>query len=709
MISLILGFTLPLLIWIVTLPLKFIVILAEKSLNSGKNIVTKGIKSIAKKEKDYFENNAGKIGRTARSTVKVGFALSKFALRVTFRTLKLLIRIINAVIRLLIWLSLVMSVLYTLIITGALVSVIAIIVMVSTMSKTSTGSNNANNNTGGTVEGGSSTDFMAIDWSQDFNTQLAKIEAEKGVEARNWVELSIITMNTMQKTKKDGKAEIVTPGFFTGLKAVETGQNSLSKKPNLTQQMVRYPENGSLDTPLQFDSTHWHELSPYYEGLKGERGNSGSAYYYPDGFYGLTMKFSKAGVNGFLPKRTDALYEKAFKDMGVEKTNDKLRFVRYTGNITNQYNAVFLEVGNWVPGLTAEQTNDTVYANAMLLIQFGELYGYDINEKVLNLVKSMYKTTQGNEFEKWFFNKDQAYKAIYGLHGGYKNYPEQVDKTTNYGVIDPNGQPVNGSLFNYLVDKMPETAKNNVWNSQGLKKYNSTRSHYMRARYDLSAYLMGIYDVNWATNALGLAPKQQAKPPQGGGNQQPSSSAIGDKIVAQAKKYAEDTSSNRITYSYDGIGNTQDCSSFVNGILRELGYAIDGTTLTPEPLANGNFTYVRNTGQMVSAVKKKPEVLVKLDGYTGTQGIPRSVLEPILQPGDILLSGDAERNHTAIYVGRNSKGDYVTIESKTSYPHQFSSHSDFELTQGKYGFGYDHIREGNTKYKFLIRMGQVIK
>lgn len=112
---------------------------------------------------------------------------------------------------------------------------------------------------------------------------------------------------------------------------------------------------------------------------------------------------------------------------------------------------------------------------------------------------------------------------------------------------------------------------------------------------------------------------------------------------------------------------------------------------------------------MVDAVRKKPEVLVKLDGYTGTQGIPRSVLEPILQPGDILLAGDSERNHTAIYVGRNSKGDYVTIESKTSYPHQFSSHSDMELTQGKYGFGYDRIREGNTKYKYLIRMGNVIK
>lgn len=710
MIALVVGFILPLLVWIVTLPLKFALYLAEKSLDGSKSFLTKKYKQISAKEKDYFQKNAGKGSKLVRSTAKVGFTATKIGLNVMVKSMKLLVKVIRWTIRVLIWITTLVSLTYTLLIFGALAAIIAIIASVQTLDKSGGNTDSATPNQQG---GGGATgmaDYFSIDWGQDFSKQLDKIEAEKGVEARNWTEFTIIAMNTMQKTKKDGKAQIIVAGFLNGLKAVETEQKSLTSKPHLAKQMVRYIPGGNLDTPLQFDNTHWHELSPYYNDLKSERGPTGSAYYYPDGFYGITQKFSKAGVEGFLPKRTTPIYERAFKDLGVEMTPDKLNWVRYVGNITNQYNAVFLEKGNWVPCLTAEQSNDTVYVNALILIKFGEMYGYGVNEKTVNLSKSMYKGMIGDEYQKWFLDKGKMIQGAYGMIGGHKNYPADIKNGQSYGVISPDGQAQQGTLFSYLKSQMPPNIQQNVDNSSGFKTYNASRAHYMRARYDLTALLTGVYDVFWASNALGVTPQQTQQPQQpNGGGQTNQSSAIGDKIVAQAKKYAEDTSSNRITYSYAGIGTTQDCSSFVNGILRELGYAIDGKTLTPEPLANGNFNYVRNTSQMVDAVRKKPEVLVKLDGYTGTQGIPRSVLEPILQPGDILLAGDSERNHTAIYVGRNSKGDYVTIESKTSYPHQFSSHSDMELTQGKYGFGYDRIREGNTKYKYLIRMGNVIK
>jgi len=287
---------------------------------------------------------------------------------------------------------------------------------------------------------------------------------------------------------------------MTGLKAVETGQTSLTSTPHLTKQEVRY--NGTNNTPMQFD-TAWQKYNPYYTDYP--RGEKGSEYYYPDAFFGIANRFNKSAVNGFRPERTDPLYDKAFQTMGVEKTTDKLRFIRYVSNITNEYNAVFLESGDWVPGLTAEDTNNTVYVNAMLLIQFGELYGYGITDKTVELVQSLYINSKDDKFEEWYYNKSTAIKALYGMFDGGKSYPSDVDKTTNYGVIDPHGNPVQGSFFNFLVNQMPPQAQQEMWNSSGLKKFNATPSHYMRARYDLTAFLTGVYDIWWATNALGLS------------------------------------------------------------------------------------------------------------------------------------------------------------------------------------------------------------
>lgn len=64
MIALVVGFILPLLVWIVTLPLKFALYLAEKSLDGSKSFLTKKYKQISAKEKDYFQKNAGKVANS---------------------------------------------------------------------------------------------------------------------------------------------------------------------------------------------------------------------------------------------------------------------------------------------------------------------------------------------------------------------------------------------------------------------------------------------------------------------------------------------------------------------------------------------------------------------------------------------------------------------------------------------------------------------
>ena len=498
MISLIVGFILPFLVWILTLPLKLSVKILDKSLKFGTNRVIQKHEGLRKLEENWNNSKVRKTGKIATKSIKAGFVVAKFATKTTINSLRLLVKVVDATVRSLIWLASITSMLYTVTIAGAIISIVAVSVIVINIGADDTETKEeTKQETGNTTMTGY--DFMSIDWSKDFNKQLDQVEDKNGVEARNWVELSIIQMNTMQRGLKDKEIDFAVSGFMTGLKGVESGQTSLASKANLLNQEVK-ASNGT--TPMQFD-TAWQKYNPYYTDY--QRSKEGSKYYYPDAFFGISKRFSSAGTKGFLPDRTNPLYERAFSDMGVEKTPAKLQFVRYIGNITNEYNAVFLESSGYVSGLTKESANDTVYANAMVIIQFGELYGYTITDKTVDLVKSMYaKNAKDTNYKNWYFDKTSAMKSIYGLYGGNKSFPSDVDKTTDYGVITEKGEKVKGSLFNYLVEKMPSKAKDAVWGSEGLRVYNASRSHYMRARYDLTAYLMGVYDLWWASNALGV-------------------------------------------------------------------------------------------------------------------------------------------------------------------------------------------------------------
>jgi hypothetical protein len=692
MIALIIGFILPILVWILTIPLRVAVKIMEKSMVMGSKYVQTAYQQITNKESE--SENKLSTSKVAGVAVKVGYRVTKYSLKVSVRTLRVIIRVTRVFISFLAWLATLTSLFYTTLMMGALVSIIVIITVAIDLQNASS----SDNKTSSTTTTYTGSNYMSIDWSQDFSKQLDIIQDKYGIQARNWVELTIIEMNTMQKALSSGKIQYNIPGFITGIKAVETGQTALTKTPDLTNQLVK-ASNGS--SPMQFD-TGWQKYNPFYATFN--RDKKGSPYYYPDAFYGITLRFNTAAVNGFLPNRTTPIYERAFKTMGVAETTDKLRFVRYIGNITNQYNGVFLENTGYVAGLTKQASDDTVYANAMLLIEFGETYGYDINDKVINLVKSMYAKDQNDKFDNWYYNKSTAIKAIYGMFGGNKNYPSDVDKTTDYGVIDPNGNKVKGSLFNYLVNKMPAKAKSDMLNSIGLKVYNASRSHYMRARYDLTAYLCGVYDLWWASNALGVSSDVASNK---GASEKPQAvtESFSTRLVDLAKRYANDTSANRITFGYTGVGTHQDSASFVNGLLRELGYTIDGSPVPPQPLTNGNLTYARTVKQMINKIKNKQELLVNANGFGGNVRIPLKQLESVLEVGDILISKDGD--HTAIFVGKNAKGDYVLVES---LGHKLAK-SNMNLTGKSYDFGYTNLETSPyaNQYNYIVRLSNVIK
>lgn len=711
MVAFVLGFILPVVVWVLTLPLKLALRIMEKSVKYGTKKAIRAFRGVSNSEDDIVRSSKFKsASKTAKSVIKAGYAISKYSILITIRMMRLIITVLNMLIHFLIWLSSIASISYTVMIAGALVCVIVAITSAYSLLQTDTGAK-ADGPVETTTSTGTTEDFFSIDWSKNFSSQLGKIQDKYGVEARNWVELSVIEMNTMQKAMKDNKISNARP-ILTGIKAVETSQVSLSNKPDLTKQEVR-ASDGS--TPMQFD-TSWQKYNPYYTGYNRAKG--GSPYYYPDCFYGIALRFNTAAVKGFIPRKTTPMYNKAFKTMGVSETTDKLRFVRYLTDTTNEYNSIYI--------FPNAEANDAVYANAMLMIEFGETYGYNVTDKTINLVKSMYSNGKKTKYSNWFYSKDRAIKAIYGMTGGSKSYPGDVDKTSNYGVITPDGKSVKGSLFNYLVSRMPSSAKSAMWSSRGLKYINATPTKYMRARYDLTAYLCGVYDVWWASNALGVSVEGNKGSTSddstilnngdaidnNSNNEIINNKLIGidQKIVSLAEKYASDTSESRIQFGYTGVGTRQDSASFVNGVLRELGYGIDGTSLESRPLKVGNLTYVRTEGQMLEKVLKNKSELVKMDGYDGSKNIPINVLASNLKPGDILLSDDDDLKHTAIYVGTNKNGDNVVIESLTDNPNQFTAKSNINLEGKSYGFGFTNLDKSPNanKYNYIIRLSNIV-
>lgn len=503
MMALIIGFLIPVVVWFLVLPLKLALRIVEKS---AKYSIKVAVEAHDKLEESLDKNkgNSPKKDRTsklARMSAKTAYVLAKFSILTLIKTLKLAIKVIEWLVRLASWVVGLIGGLYAVLIAGSIIAVVVVSVAVMNTDYSDTSDSSKDTSSESTTS--FTDDFMSIDWSQDFTSQLNKIEDKNGLEARNWVEMKIIEMNTMKQSLENNDIEIGVSGFMTGIKAVESGQVSLASKPNMAMQEVKVPNAAFTDTPMQFD-TNWQKYNPYY--TEYDRPSEGSGYYYPDAFYGIANRFNKASVEGFRPERTTPLYESAFEDMGVNMTTDKLRFVRYITNLTNEYNAVFLENTSYIPGLTKADTNNTVYANAMLMIQFGETYGYGVNDNVIKLARAMYaKNLDDSSYSKWFFDKSKAMSALYGMGtGGGKNYPSDLDDSSDLGVIDGNGNAVKGSLFSFLVNEMPSKAKKAMLDSSGLKKFNGSRSHYARSRYDLTAFITGVYDLWWATDALGV-------------------------------------------------------------------------------------------------------------------------------------------------------------------------------------------------------------
>lgn len=368
--------------------------------------------------------------------------------------------------------------------------------------------------TGGPTHSVNHTNYevMNIDWSQDFSDLYDLVEDEDGKEARDWVEFTITGLRVQQyalaERYEDGKQKYTTPGFINGFKGVETGSSiqNLGNTPLTKQEIFAgtyYPRSyaDKVDTgPFQFD-THWEQYFPGITEYKGsERETKGGLpSYVPDAAYGLTNRFSTYSVypnlNDIRERRSAEARDKAFTTLGVTKTPEKEQYVIVNTYTANLFNAIYLDLGNYQGAFgpfTEEQTTNAAYVNALVVIQYAELYGYGSTEATFELGKSIHKTM--NMKNPYSLEKHVLAKALYGATGSTANYPGDLDKTTNFGVITETGNPVNGALLFYLTEQMPSKARDDVLNSIGVQAFVGSGNYHWRPRYDLTVLNISVYD-----------------------------------------------------------------------------------------------------------------------------------------------------------------------------------------------------------------------
>lgn len=349
-------------------------------------------------------------------------------------------------------------------------------------------------------------EIFNINWTQDFSELYTRVEEDYGKSTRDWVEFTILGLAVQQQalneTYEDGTLKYTIPGFINGFKGVETGSgiSDLGSTPITSQEFFAYTYAGRLwgttDTGVfQFD-TIWEEYNPSYTTYKNSERQSkgGLATYLPDAMYGIVNRFSRYTV---YPSTTDSrevrgaqARAKAFEVLGVTQTPEKDKVITALTSVANLYNAIFLDLGNY--GFNSTQTDNAAYVNALLLIQYCELYGYGSTDLTFNLAQSIQR--QSGNLNAFSLEKSYAVQAIYGAVGTTYGYPDSLDSVTNYGVITEKGVPVDGSLFFYLVSQMNTQAQNDVLTSEGIKAFLETDSYHYRPRYDITVLLIGVYD-----------------------------------------------------------------------------------------------------------------------------------------------------------------------------------------------------------------------
>lgn len=570
---------------------------------------------------------------------------------------------------------------------AGIVSALVIIVMMTGGGGTPIDGNNSGSNRSG-VSGCS--DYLNMDWSQDFSKQLSEIESKYNREVRNWVYLTIIGMNTATQELKKGNIKYTIPGIYTGIKAVESEQKTwLDEKTGDPINDMTNVDGVGNGGPFQFD-TNWMVLNPYYpDKFKSERGSGGHAQYYPDTAMGVFTNYQKffEGGRTWGAEHKNVNLKSASEVLGVTFSEEETNFMMYLNMLSVEYNGIYLM--DFGLGLSRQDAADAATANAIVAYLFYKDFGNGVTDKTIEYVKELGKDITNN-YNLHYLPKYEIVPKVYGMpsSGLWHGYPNELDKN---------------SWFYKAVSSKEQKVQDFIFKNNGYPKFLVSESHHWRPKYDLTSLVTGAYDIWWAADKLELCTPKDDGVSVGSGK-------VGEALVELAKKHAKNLV---ITYSHAGKELLHDCSSYVNGLLRELGYLLDGSKTEKIPLdsstaVGGSF---RSTASMMRLVKEKPKLLVDIEGhkYSETNKISKEDFEKYAKPGDILLVNNNSHQHTAIYVGKNSSGEHIMAEALC--PGCSYGYSNMDLTGTSMEAGLTRLNyEGNDlKYTHLIRIDQVIE
>lgn len=683
----VLCFIVPIILFLVSLPLKALIKVWELKLksDSGNTLASKlGIVggSIAK---DSVRSSV-KLGGTAiRNAPKNAVTATKLTLRASklaINAVKTTIRLLRATVALLRTLALFLASLGTTAVVVIMLVLATLIVVVSSvvLFEDSILPKGVTADAESTLSGtGTGYDYSVINWDGDFTSSLESVEANYGKSGRDWTELVILSMRT------DKSVKLPVQNWWTGFKIVETGSevmksNQAGQYPITDYSYVNDYDNGwNCFGPMQIQrpsKSTWCANNASYTpknappNSDSRDSSTGSVFFYPDLCLGTSTRLNEL-VSKCMNNLDKYYYvDEAFVKQGVTPTDDKRRkiFLVLTsmayncGDIpTNSSKTFFLPEAKAV---------------ACYMVAFFEKYGYDYNSKQASLFSSMFSdaSTGGVAIS---LNREAVSSKLVG-----KGAEFTLEQSGEYGVISPDGSPESGTLLSYLMSDASEEVRGIV-SSGMLNHWSGNAVNRDICYYGFSNYACAFYTIDTAVDYLGLRSQLGSEVSTGG--------TIFDVALRAGKTGTAEDSSDRLTY-YLGSDEPYeaDCSRFVFRVLVDA--EVNAFGLEPSQVTSiaPNFDVVsssthslglnKSTGVQVPWVRNNAPDAVVWDSSMGALDYA------LLQAGDLLYTP----GHVMIYMGKNKSGvDYIVHAQGRDNP--TCSNDPDNLVGGKYTFGFSAL------------------
>lgn len=385
---------------------------------------------------------------------------------------------------------------------------------------------------------------MEFDWGQDLHSAIEKVakkyyanDSQRYSDFVNYLHFSrVIQYITQENLSADEKAFEVIPGMIMGQKNVESGRSSPPLQSKLDDYFNKEFNHGSLcrnikgdwDSVYNYQSqglngcrdgdtstgffqmdTHWEDFNPRYTNYKLDmrKQHNGIPNYLPDAIIGLHNAYTNGKRKILDPEKQKQpiprMIRETYQKMGLSPTDEQLQTISLMtfpvlsyGTVYNLvYDARYGTRGTeWIDFEVSKQMTEKII---MTMIIFNEYYGYGYgNENHIKLFQAIKKHNEGKDI-----TKDRFALIMYGVSSmdKYQSVENTPAKNENFGVIDPQGREVIGPVLHHMLENYDggKYKKEIVGNSIYERYTNKANGWHWRGKYDLTAYMMALQDLNY--------------------------------------------------------------------------------------------------------------------------------------------------------------------------------------------------------------------